>query len=361
MTYNNFKVRLNFLSKNTLIMQFKLTTFLLSICFSTSLFATTYRVNNTPGTDPDFDNLIDAHAIARDGDTLMIGGSNESYGELTMTKRLTLIGTGYFLDENPNVSVSLLAVIKFLTLNPTIDNNPSTGAAGSEIIGIAFNLGFSSRSMEINVNNVVIKKCNLSTVAIQGNTESDNPASGIQFIQNYFRGGFTTFRTPKVNIQVFNNIFNDRCFVGKNSSGAFLHNIFTILDAEGFVGEIRSNILLNTNPNAAVIPSLPNNQISHNIAAAGQFGDANDNFTTVVDNLFVGSTDNSTDGQWQLKPNSLASGNAHDGTDRGPFGGSTPYVLSGQGGSPAIIFFEAEPVGTASNRLNVRIRAKSSN
>ncbi|MEL6943561.1 MAG: hypothetical protein AAFO82_12900, partial [Bacteroidota bacterium] len=64
---------------------------------------------------------------------------------------------------------------------------------------------------------------------------------------------------------------------------------------------------------------------------------------------------------WQLKPNSLAVNRAHDGTDIGPYGGTIPYVLSGQGSNPAIIFFEVEPVGTASNRLKVRIRAKSSN
>lgn len=346
-------------------MQLKFLTILLMLCFGTSLFATTFRVNNTPNTDADFDNLIDAHAIARNGDTLLIEGSGGSYGSLTMTKRLTLIGPGYFLDENPNTSVSVTAKLDFLILDPGTDNEPSTGAAASEIIGLDFSNSASGRSIDIRVDDVIVRKCYLRSVYILNGAVRVKPATGVQIIQNYFTGAVynsSASSDPVVNVQILNNIFGASISFRPGSSGAILHNIMQRgLSVIGFAGEIRSNIISSTRENDVEIPSLPNNQISHNIAAAGQFGDANGNFTTVVDNLFVGEAGNSTDGQWQLRPNSLAANRAHDGTDIGPFGGDNPYVLSGQGGSPAIIFFEAEPIGTASNRLKVRIRAKSSN
>ncbi|MEL6717566.1 MAG: hypothetical protein AAFP82_02535 [Bacteroidota bacterium] len=146
--------------------------FLFFLGMNTSIWATTFRVNNTPNTDADFDNLIDAHAIARDGDTLLIEGGADSYGDFTMTKRLTLIGPGYFLDENSDNVISNPAKINSITLDPTSTNNPSTGAAGSKLIGLDF--GFSSvfSTVRINVNDVVVQKCRTFRIGILNDTRN---------------------------------------------------------------------------------------------------------------------------------------------------------------------------------------------
>jgi len=336
------------------------------MCFGTVLFATTYSISNVPNDDADFTNLIDAHAIARSGDTLLIEGSDVSYGRLIMTKRLVIIGTGYFLDQNIGNPVENVAKVDQIILASATTNNLNTGAAGSELIDLQISTPNVNPNIDINVNDVVVKKCLAGDIRILANTRDNEFAVGTHVIQCYIIDDIDSSspNSPTVNIQILNNIFAGSfgLTLAAGSSGSVLHNLSQNgLYLESFVGEIRSNIVLSNRESNVVLPALPNNQISHNIAAAGQFGDDNSNFTTVIDNLFVGEAGNSTDGQWQLRPNSLAANRAHDGTDIGPFGGDNPYVLSGQGGSPAIIFFEAEPIGTASNRLKVRIRAKSSN
>jgi len=346
-------------------MKLSYTLFLLVFSYCT-ISATTYRVSNVPNDDPDFTNLIDAHAIARSGDTLLIEGSDVSYGRLTMTKKLVIIGTGYFLDQNTGNSVGITAKIDQVVLDPSITSNLNSGASGSELIGLQISTPNANPNIGINVNDVIVKKCLTGDIRILASTVNNEFAVGTQVLQCYLIDDINSSRSnsPIVNIQILNNIFVGTFGLSlvEGSSGAILHNIFENgLYLERFAGEIRSNIVVTTTVRDVVLPVLPNNQISHNVAAAGQFGDANGNFTTIVDNLFVGEAENSTDGQWQLKPNSLAANRAHDGTDIGPYGGAIPYVLSGQGGSPAIIFFEAEPVGTNSETLKIRIRARSSN
>jgi hypothetical protein len=46
-----------------------------------------------------FMSFYDAYNAAQDGDTIYISGSTTSYGDMVLTKKLTLIGGGF---QNPN-------------------------------------------------------------------------------------------------------------------------------------------------------------------------------------------------------------------------------------------------------------------
>ena len=158
-------------------------TFLLSLLFFTAVEAKTWRVNNTPNTDADFETLLDAHAAARDGDTLHIEGSGQTYGILTITKRLIIIGPGFFLAENPNTIPTLSARVDRIILNPTVLDEPNTGAAGSEIMGLDFGFSNSSSSITINVDDVVVRFCRTYNIIVQNDSSSKKPAMGVQILQ----------------------------------------------------------------------------------------------------------------------------------------------------------------------------------
>lgn len=72
----------------------------ITIFIAMSASATVWRVNNRPNVDADFTSLAAAYAGASANDTIYIEGSPFSYGGNTFYKPLTVIGAGYWLNEN---------------------------------------------------------------------------------------------------------------------------------------------------------------------------------------------------------------------------------------------------------------------
>src|SRR4051812_28120195 len=103
------------------------------VCLSvTSSYAKIWRVNNNPNVTADFTTLSAAHTGASSGDTLHLEGSPTSYGSMTCTKKLVIIGPGFFLSQNPNTQA--------LKQTARVDNiSFNVGSAGSEIMGLDFN------------------------------------------------------------------------------------------------------------------------------------------------------------------------------------------------------------------------------
>lgn len=71
--------------------------------------------------------------------------------------------------------------------------------------------------------------------------------------------------------------------------------------------------------------------------------------------IFVGSTNNSTDGQWQLLANSPAKSAGSDGSDCGMFGGATPYQLSGL--PPIPVVYDIIGPDLQTGKVTVKARA----
>jgi hypothetical protein len=65
--------------------------------------------SNAGSTAKDFTNLQSAHDGATAGDTLYLVGSPVNYitTKVTITKRLVIIGPGYFLNENPDTQTNV--------------------------------------------------------------------------------------------------------------------------------------------------------------------------------------------------------------------------------------------------------------
>src|SRR5690554_5272223 len=78
--------------------------FIFSVIIGSSFVnAQSWRVNNIPGIDVDFTTLAAAVTASSAGDTIYVESSPNNYtGSVSVNKRLTIFGTGYFLSDTAN-------------------------------------------------------------------------------------------------------------------------------------------------------------------------------------------------------------------------------------------------------------------
>lgn len=345
-------------------------------CVTIMAEARIWRVNNLPGVNANFTSLQAAHnsTEVQAGDTIHLESSPNSYGSLTSSKRLIIIGPGYFLGENPNTqAVAQPAFVGAFTLN--------RGAEGSVIMGCDFN----GSGINIYCDNIVIRRNKFTSPS--GTTpdwsvgiiylyhQSGNgslPVNNIIISQNY---GIIVDATylPATGVLLTHNLFSRHAFEGETTGNSCLnihpssvaivqHNIFR----RGRITANNCNFSNNIMFRGSIAGS--GNLLANNIADGTQFGNANGNQQNVdMTTVFVGSGSGiSTDGQWRLKAGSPAIGAGFGSTvsnpiDCGMYSGNTPYVVSGMPPVPSIYFFENQPVGSNADPIDVRIRVKSNN
>lgn len=303
----------------------------LAIAFCSLAQAKIWRVNNNTGVAADFTDLPAAVAAASAGDTIHLEASASSYSNIILTKRLVIIGPGYFFTD--------------ATPNPKTEFNTNV----SSVSGITFNAGseksvvqgLSISSPYINADNIVLQRNDIGSyvyLAQSANCSTDT------IRQNFIYGLVSSNATYTAsNLMVYNNIFSGPPvqFSNVNQTTAyFINNLFVggytiqsanctyqnnIMAGNSFGSYQSSNIFFNNISNSNSLPSGNGNQNSVNFS-----------------NVFVGwssGTGYSSDGRYVLKGGSPAIGaGSINGTtvDDGPFGGPAPYVLSGMPPVPSI-------------------------
>jgi hypothetical protein len=330
---------------------------LLFICFVfstlTPLQAKIWRVNNT-GLPADFTTIQNAHdnAAVLAGDTLHIEPSPTSYGALIATKKLIIIGNGYFLNQNLDLQANPLS-------SRISSFDFDTGSSGSVIMGMEI-LG--SANSYIRVGNITVSRNYFQTSTTYLFLMRTTTAySNVLISQNYFANygilssgsGTQSYN----NIMILNNIIT-QIYLPVYYSGSVMNNVITYSgnNADYFV--IKNNICTNTS--GAVFASATGSTISYNTSAgAAGLPAGNNNFNSVSMSTVFMQT-GSTDGYYILKSGSPAIGSGESGIDRGIFGGSNPYVLSGIPPVPSIYKLTA-PTNSNGNQLNVIISTKTNN
>lgn len=349
---------------------------ILMLCIQQSSFATIRRVNklsdyngsNLWGTDvggtaakPVYKEINEAILATPLGlaDTIHVEGADASYdGFIIPTgKPVVIIGAGYFLTENGETSNNLLST--------KVSNTSSISAVGARVQGIHFN----SNSLTVNASEVVIERCrfdNLLTLGGYSQTDiiirrnyfanttnnitnsgsASNYPSGTIITNNIFKGKVNFSNPASITIQKFSNNVLDPD--GTNNVAAY-----TMVATE-----FKNNIYKNPNLTLA-ITSL---NITHNIIPAAIPGwDATNlvlNVGVQTSSVFVDQNTNSTDGDFQLKP-AYANGNfGSDGTQRGVFGGTTCYELSGIGPIPVVYNVIVPNTVTPNTGLQVTISSQ---
>lgn len=307
-----------------------------------------WRVNNA-GLPADFTTIQaarDATAVLA-GDTLHIEASGIFYGALVSTKKLVILGPGYFLDQNTNQQANpATATITSITLN--------TGCSGTVISGLTItgDINISTGDITISRNNIagnikLSKDYSYSNVIISGNY-----GNGIVY-------AFTSSSTLITNVLIINNYLAN---VNLNSqySGVIANNIVSHHSNAASNFTIKNNIFTNTDGSPDFNGN--SNTISNNISASTvglPAGNGNQNDVSMT-SVFVGATGNSTDGQWHLKTGSPAIGAGLNGEDCGIYGGNTPYRLSGLPKIPSVYLLSA-PATSNGNTLTVTISIKTNN
>jgi len=312
-----------------------------------TLTAHHWRVSNLTGSVPQFSTIQSAHDASGvlSGDTLYLEPSNVNYGDLTWTKKLVIIGNGYFLAGNPqtqaNTTTSKLSTISIYH-----------GASNATITGCEIG----NINLIDTVSSVYIRRNLIGNISFNGSY----PGSHIHIIQNYITSGISGSCSFS-NSSIENNFIKD-LNLSAAATATILNNVIG-----GSLGlnscTLRNNIATCTSMQYPCGASLTNCSLHNNIGATTQFGTTNGNMSNVdMGTVFVcqggGCSTYSSDGMFQLKQGSVAAGAGYGGIDCGMFAGNYPYVLSGMPPVPAIYFLNVQPQGDA---MNVSVKIKSHN
>lgn len=333
-------------------------------------------------------NKIDS---AASGDVFYVEGGT-AITNLDITKKVTIFGTGYFLNSGTTQATPSVSTFLHIRLQP--------GSDGSFISGLQ------CKSINIAANNIIIQRCyideeggriRLGYTGLGGGGDWNGTANNCMLLQNYSpRLEIINQNTTAsiANFVVKGNIFYRYGFhLEGNISGEISNNTFMpgITSLEDYTsvenstsgepnywpGKIfpitfRNNIMPNIRirrPYSGYSPQIneyPTTDLHGNVFTQ----DFTNLPTTNVINadastLFLGYPNNTTnvnpDARAQLASNSPAKGAGVGGTDAGAFGGDMPYVLSGIPIIPNIIDIQNPLQVSKGGTLSVQIKAKAGN
>jgi hypothetical protein len=313
-----------------------------------------------------------AYNAAQAGDVIYVKGSNTSYGTLTIKKKISLIGPGYFLAANPKTQVQVAPA----TFDHIILDN---GSNNSLLRGISVVRGNVAIVLD-STNNILIEGCYVrSQYGFYGHTHGiiATNSSNITISKSYVfvHNNYSYTWTHSAAIHGSNSVFTVQNSIISNggyhniasnaailSSGSIVKNcvFLTSYYSQTLAGDnciIEDCIVVNVTGGV----SGSNNLIRNNIATTNILPTNNNNQNNIAGtSLFVdydGTLGYSTDGKWQLKAGSPAIGTGYSGGDIGAFGGTFPYVLSGTVG-PHIYSLTHSQAGSTTSGLIVTIKAR---
>jgi hypothetical protein len=294
--------------------------FLAAISMAVAANAKILRVSNVTGSSAPYSTIEAAHDAASAGDTIMVDGSNTSYGDITITKRLVLIGPGFWLVNNG-----------------IIEEGSSTASLGTVNIKSSQTVlkGLTiTMAIQIRATNVVINRCHLSRITFF--TGADNAVIS----QNYITRAISKDSYASVTNyhQITNNIIT---YIESN------HNY-------SIVGGIsNSNIAYNTFRDATAKIGVTNSTIEHNLWKSfvdhGSNNSVNNNGETEI--ISLQATNDFIDSDYyKLEiPEEVTS-------QYGAFAGDSPYILSGVPSGPVIQDLVVPTTVEMGTKMNVTIK-----
>jgi hypothetical protein len=350
-------------------------------------------VCNRPGVISDYHSLQGAIDSVPAGSTLLVFPSPDSYGIINVSKKISIYGTGFMLEQNeepftaPNAEGVILDAINF-----------SKGSDHSFIQGLQFTdvsaSGGYPRYKLDSVSNITISRCQCymqgfgPTLVYTRNTFNCT-FNGCNFVLRKPDAGFdasggglyTEIGTGSENLYFTNSIIDNRggnaepLSMNYNVSSLYLghvyfdHNVFIIATgSSNFCNYFYSNnIFYDTFPQQPASPQVNNMKGTafNNVTTSPTLFAANSgNYTGANgDQVFNYSTFgyHSFDQKWSVQDTSFAKHYARDGGEVGAFGGSTAYVLSGIPNLPEIYSVLAYEDTLMRGHILVRIKGKATN
>lgn len=317
--------------------------------------ATVYRVNNT-GADADFTEAQAAHDGVNAGDTLYFESSPTTYGALSITKEIHVIGNGYFLGENQDLQAQIApATLNNVTFQSGSDNSTIQGMTITTVL-CGSNATF---------DDIVIER-NHITFGIYFSSSQD--LNNIYILRNYIYGSNSTYNTFRTNgtgtnsFVVSNNIFVyinsfSRITMDANTTATFKNNIINVYNISSTFCVYKNNII---NSASGIPINESTNTVSYNTCVSSYCSSNNNNTNNAVFSaLFVGLPNNTSDSQYMLSGSSDAAGAGEAGIDCGVYDGEVIYKLSGIPAIPSIYKLIAPSI--VSGNFNITISTRSNN
>ncbi|MCU0368769.1 MAG: hypothetical protein MUF39_08055 [Cyclobacteriaceae bacterium] len=332
---------------------------LVGLSLSVSSLAAVRTVSNNPTRPAQFTNFAAAQTASVNGDTIYIYGSPFPYPDITVGKRLVIIGAGY----NPNNQFGQATTIANIILfRDTGVNN----ASGTVITGVLTGRLDISGIMS---NNIRVFRCRFTSYINMRGGSPTGYADGWIFYNNIFQaylygGGFSRTEQSATNIVIANNIFTGNAYLYDFNSNTIIvdhniflgannlyrtfniivtNNIFTRTTGTVFYGATSGPVLCTFNNNLSYLttiadPSTYTPATSFVNTFTGTGGGSNFGGGNIVgqDPLYV-SVSNFNDyvatANYRLQASSLGKNAGTDGTDLGIYGGSYPFPVGGPVGS----------------------------
>lgn len=331
-------------------------------------------VNNTPGVTANYKTLQGAVDSVTDGTIILLQPGPTSYGDVTIKKRVSIIGAGYFLNHNPDPASQATQQSSVVT-RIFFD----TASNGSYITGLSITAPINSgTNYRLNFNftsNVTISRC---LILNWGGYVYATRSSSITVKQCYFNGGGNNatiaFTSVATGIEFLNNIFSidqanshilpTESFTNYTASFLFKNNVMFNVSNPGYYPSLvtlTNNVIFQTNGSGTI-----NCAAAMNNAGDATYSSGGPNITNaVLANTLVLNSDptiTSADGRYKLKPGSVAIGYGQGGVDCGAFGGSASekYELSGIAEFvPNIFYLNVPVVGGSTGGLPVHIKVRA--
>jgi hypothetical protein len=360
-----------------------------------------YTVSNVPGTSSNYKTLQGAHDSVPAGSILYVLPGSFSYGDLVLTKKLIIYGTGYFLGQNlePNTQASSAPVyVNSIKFRAGSDNSFVEG------LQVAFQDAKNTNRFELDtVSNITISRCYIlsPTYGAYGGNHSFFMLNGANncLIKQCYIENINPYTNPPLvryqfgthpnfsGVQFINNIIDWQAvgingfYPGQDANGTFqpggiadvaITNNTFLLELKGArFGNLNytNNIFYNNTPADVVDPAnafLNGTNLNNVTNSATLFTPAtlgNNYQSNSGDSLFVIGLNgfHSKDQKWTLRDVSFANTYGQGGVAVGAFGGTSSYKLSGIPNQPFIYNLTVPAQATAPGTLTVHIKARASN
>jgi hypothetical protein len=322
--------------------------------------ATVRTVNNGTVSAGQYTTVQAAVDVSKAGDTIYIHGSQTTYGDVTLNKRLVLLGAGHNLTGTQFNFRTRLNYIYFS------QGNSTTLPTGSTIKGIS-SYGVYGSGGSLPVNNITLERNYfdggggptyvLGTGWICRNNFmsyiSINNFKNTIISNNVITNRITASNQPSVIIT--NNIFLNSAYFGSISYATVTNNIFLNPAYQNFSGTQNTwnkNIMIYSDPaNYKTFPPANNTGV-------GNLNTVDEQFTTTIP-LDI-SLANAPKQDWILATTSIGFKYGTDGTDVGIYGGSYPMPnLTGAPNIPQITSMDIQnSVIPQNGTLSIELKAR---
>jgi hypothetical protein len=319
--------------------------------------ATVRTVNNGTVSAGQYTKVQDAVDVSKAGDTIYIHGSQTTYGDVTLNKRLVLMGAGHNLTGTQYNFITTLGNI-YLS-----QGNSTTLPTGSTIKGIDFDNIYGSGG-SLPVNNITLERNYISSYV--------NILGTGWICRNNFTGGLTIsnfkntivsnnvignyiYTSNQPSVIITNNIFLNNFYYSGVNYATITNNIFINPSYANFSGSQntwnKNIVIYSDSANYKTFPPAGNTGV-------GNLNTVDEQFTETIP-LDI-SLANATAQDWIVAATSLGFKYGTDGTDVGIYGGSYPMPnTTGAPNIPQIISMDLQnSVIPQNGTLNIEFKAR---